>query len=148
MVEFGRQFGDMFKSVYDSDNNGVIGSSGVGVVTWINRGNLASFDWILSDFTIDVSWHDLDLSAIIPASTKLVGFRVWQRTTTVAVIFELRTKGNADYHNRSVNSSNAAFLDIHSDMWVVPDSNLLVEYRVSGPTDWTFLNVLIFGWFV
>lgn len=169
MTDFGKRFGDMFKSTYDTDDSGVvdevetypahktdhqdggadeIDASGlVGRADYVDRGDPASYDWTVGSFTTNGAYHDLDCSSIVPAGAKAIVFRVYLSDETEDVFFQMRKNGNSNGINNSKLFVQTANRTATCDMIVACDSNRVVEYLASNTTI-TTLSVVIAGWFV
>ncbi|MBW8042582.1 MAG: hypothetical protein FVQ85_21665 [Planctomycetes bacterium] len=133
------------------ENNGLdeVDASGLsGLLTYTDRGDLGSFDKVLADLTMDSTYYDWDISAICPAGTVLVGFRVWLRTDLSAVSFSIRSNGNSNVINIFQAVTSVGSVIVSADGWVAPDSDRKVEYIGVGGYTYTVCNVLIFGWFI
>lgn len=190
MTDFGRRLGtgDMLKSVYDPDKDGVValdqteadmtkstydtdddgkvdavenhasthqdggadeisltGLTGKSLL--VDRGDVASADWTVGDFTTDGNWHDLDCSSVVPAGANFIGFLIILIDDAVTTSLKLRKNGNSNTGNvavlytQVVNTVNSAIL------WIPCDTNRVVEYQTPNLTI-TTLNVTIIGWII
>ncbi len=122
-------------------------ASGVGGGgAYIDRGDPAGYDYTLANFTRDGAWHDLDLSAIVPAgaiAVKLI-FRIV--ATNNNNVISLREKGNSNVYNK-----DSCYTIVANETWffspfVFCNSNRVIQYLTTA-TNWTSIDVVICGWF-
>lgn len=112
-----------------------------------DRGNVENIDFTLPFFITDNAWHDLDLSAIVPAGARFVLFHTYIKNFTVGKAFYIQTKGNPDAHNISRIEAQISGLGLRAD-WTCPvNSNRKCEYRahVGG---WSVINLTVKGWWL
>ena len=113
-----------------------------------DRGDMASADFVDAALTFDNSWHDLDLSAIVPSRAKSVILRV-EVTTGSSVSngtrLDFRKKGN--YYAVNVGTIYA-FIAVtgatkaYQDITVFMNTDKIVEYRgVKNGTGTTGITV-------
>lgn len=95
---------------------------------FIDRGDPAAYDWDHNDLTIDDGWHDLDLSAIVPAGAKSVEFNLYVSTTAVSKTFMLRKNGNANIINSAGLVPPVAGVPFRGDAEVACDVDRKIEY--------------------
>lgn len=121
-------------------------SSNVGL-TFYDRGDVAADDFALANFTADGNAHDLDLSAIIPAGTKLVVLRLVATGGTLDRYAKFYKKGYVNGLNEG------AYLNIHTTghfiflngSTIVPDANRKISYKTTlASPDQLFVTVI--GW--
>ncbi len=112
-----------------------------------DRGNVASADFSAGDLTKDGAWHDLDLSGIIPAGTKLVMLRVQIIALATVGVMKVKTKGNAQDVNVDIASMETNGFPENTTLLVVPDADGIVEYWMTNVTYITVL-VTVAGWTV
>jgi len=112
---------------------------------FVNRGDPPSHDFSPGDFIKDDSWHELDLTSIIPADTKAILMRCVILTTSDGPFIRFRTAGNVNTENvsecRTPFANKAYSYDIQ-----VPVANLQkIEYYATAAT-WSVLFLTIKGW--
>ncbi len=118
-----------------------------GGLAFVDRGNIAAFDFVLVDFTTDNAWHDLDLSAIIPAGTKLIRVRLSIRGSNSQASVMLRMNGDISGFNQDrVITQVANVLNEHS-VFVIPDENGIIEYLATNIV-WNQINFVVCSWFI
>jgi len=119
----------------------------VGRVNYVNRGDPATYDKAVGDFTTDQTWRDLDLSLIVPAGATVVHVKVSLQATTVGDVFILRAKG----HNNAVNAlggdCQVANIHFYCFGFVPLDANRVVQYY-GTTTTFTTISLLVQGWFI
>ncbi|GAH84380.1 unnamed protein product, partial [marine sediment metagenome] len=96
------------------------------LTSFVDRGDPAAVDWVTGDFTRDGAWHDLDLSAIVPAGAKAVVFQGFFKSSVVEEIFQLRKKGNANAVNVSQLRSQVAAVLISGDLTCPCDTDRFI----------------------
>lgn len=118
-----------------------------GQLGFFDRGDPAVPDFVTIDFTADNAWHDLDLSAIVPADAQSVLLSVVLNDNLIGRAFRIRKKGN-------VNGINVCRLDLlvanidHYGDWVCPiNSDRFLEYRLTA-VGWTTIALSVKGWWL
>jgi hypothetical protein len=114
---------------------------------YVDRGDVAAYDFTLSSFTIDSGWHDLDLSAICPTGTTLVLLRVWVKCNDAWKQVKFRTKGNANEINITVLKTLFGIDYWFYDVWVAPNTAGIIQYWFET-ADYDSLGVFVRGWLV
>lgn len=113
--------------------------------TFTDRGDPAAWDFTISNFTRNGAWHDLDLSGIVPVSTKAVYICVVVIASSPAKSVMFRKNGNSNEYNKYHLITQAANIRIDGFGWVACDSNYIIEYLVTDTTVST-INFLVRGW--
>lgn len=112
---------------------------------FIDRGDPAAASFSLVNFTTDGAWHDLDLSAIVPAGAKGVAMSVILVNAAVFKNVMFRKKGNANIWNRSLVTIQVATIPISDDIEVPIDTDRKCEYNfVAG--GWVAAFVTVKNW--
>jgi len=108
----------------------------------------AAYDFTLANFTIDTAWHDLDLSAIVPAGAIAVLVQWGMRNSDADAPTALRRNGMVNVieivHGRSI----AANIYSPYSMIVPCDANRVIEYRITNVGTWGYLSMIILGWWI
>lgn len=115
--------------------------------TYVDRGDPSAWDFTKADLTTDGAWHDLDLSAIVPAGAKLILITVMCNEDAVNKWFYLRQKGNSNDFNRSAIRQQVANLANEAVMMVSCDQNRKIQYLATN-TVWTVIYIEVRGWFI
>ncbi len=110
--------------------------------SYISSGGRPAIDFDIGDFIADSSWHDLDLSSIVPAGSTSVYLRTRIKGTTANKRIRLRKNGNL---NEVSIKTQAANVDICSDIIVKLDGNRVIEYNLNSLVVSDFY---ILGWFI
>lgn len=113
----------------------------------VDRGDPAGYDYATASFTTDGAWHDLDLSAILPAGTVAALIKVRITDDATDQYFQFRKNGNSNIYHAPLIRTQAANVSIESELIVFPDSSRVVEYRASNTT-FTSIFVLVSGWWL
>lgn len=111
---------------------------------FIDRGDPAAVDWTQADLTMDSTWRDLDLSAIVPAGAKLVLLRVnvFDAAASLEMIF--RKNGNSNARNVGRIRMPAAGKTEVVDIDVACDVNRVIEYNSDPGFD--SVSITVGGW--
>lgn len=169
MVDFGRPAGDMYKSVYDTDDNGIVDQAETvlahapdhqyggddevdatalaGRINYVDRGDPSAADYLVADLTTDGAFHDLDLSSIVPAGAKAVRFSIVLIDDLVAAVVLLRQKGNTNIYNIDRTGIQVANQAIVASPIVSCSTARIVEYLTTNTT-FTYIGITIRGWFI
>lgn len=173
MTYFGRRavVGDMQKYVYDTNDDGIVDNSAstanhaskhkksgadeidcaglAGRVNYVDRGDVADFDFTIATLTADDNWHDLVLSSIIPVGVVSVNFGISTTPTSLPGNVLFRKKGYTGNRNIFVWRCVVATLTHEFCFFIPPDSNRIVEYNATEiPGGWTNLNITVLGWLI
>lgn len=116
-------------------------------IGYFDRGDPTTFDWELSDLIADNNWHDLNLSAIVPAGARCVLFNVLHHSTSSSGRFMMQTNGNANGNNIASIRTQTAFRYQDFPFLVAPDADRIVEYRIVPPGT-NFLRITVRGWWL
>lgn len=112
---------------------------------FVDRGDPASYDYTLVSLTTDGSWHDLDLSSIVPAGAKavlLVG-HVEGAGTDWAIF--VRKKGQTNEINHGEMETLRANVERCRLMICAIDVNRIIQYKADNQA-WTTLDLAVRGW--
>lgn len=113
---------------------------------FVGRGNIASWDYTVGDFTHDTTWRDWDLSAKVPeaAAGKNVRLHIQYKDNAVGSTFILKEKGNANDVIIEQYTTQVSGELVTRDCEVILDANRVIQYYSTvGPTG---LNVAVKGW--
>lgn len=113
---------------------------------YTDRDNVASVDFLSGDLTKDGAWHELDLSSIIPAGTKLVMLRTLVIGLATIAALKVKTKTNADDINVDVSSMETTGSPKEDTLWVKPDADGVIEYWLSA-VSYVTITLTVGGWF-
>lgn len=114
---------------------------------FVDRGDPDGWDYVLGDFTTDYTWHDFNLSAIVPEGARAVLFRLVLRSGIVDATFQLRKKGKVGEHAISDEGTGLSGILARSTTTCACDENRAVQYRAED-LSWLNINVLILGWWL
>lgn len=118
-----------------------------GQLGYFDRGDPADADFTLVDFTLDNTWHDLDLSAIVPADAQAVNLKLNVRSAAAQTRYAFRKKGNVFEWNTLVIWSQVANIRKGVISAVACDSNRIIQYKsIGGVTN--VLIVVVSGWWL
>lgn len=114
---------------------------------YIDRGDPSAADFIITDFTTDGAWHDLDFSSIIPPGAVLVHFYLTLQDNDAFSYIQFRKKGNSNAVNLEVCMELIANLSFYWGLFVSCDSDGVIEYLASNTT-FTSVIIIVRGWFI
>lgn len=115
-------------------------------LTYHDRGDLERADFTKTNFTKDNNWHDLDLSALIPAGVRLVKVKALVSHPAPEQRVVYRGKGHSGDWNSLVClafNANTPFYYM-SLFWL--DENGVLEYKATSET-FSALSFAVLGWF-
>lgn len=110
-----------------------------------NRGDPAGNDFATHNFTQDNTWHELDLSGIVPADAKGVVVSLLLLNAGVGRYFALRQHGNVNSWNVSGNTIQVANIFYRTDATCPVDGDRHIDYFASA-AGWTIINMTVKGW--
>lgn len=121
--------------------------SGGGGGGWVDRGDPATYDITLASLLTDNSWHDLDLSAIVPVGAKIIRLllRTNPGTSSVRKIY-FRKNGNSNTYSITGVEHETEWNYKTTVVDVFCDSNRIIEYLVSGTMN--VLTIVVIGWYL
>lgn len=122
-----------------------IQAQGYLTTSFVDRGDPATTDFSIGDFTKDGIWHVLNLSGIVPTDAKAVSLLLTVTNTTVAAFAYFRTAGNLNTRNLSQAITQVSGVGLGNDIVLPLDENLRVEY-VFFPAGWLVINLTVKGW--
>lgn len=112
---------------------------------FVDRGDPAAYDYAKEDLTIDGAWHDLDLSALVPAGAKAVLLIGHVEGNAIAWKINFRQKGNTNEINHGDMETIRANVTRHRSLIVAVDVNRVVQYNADNES-WTHLDLAVRGW--
>lgn len=114
---------------------------------FVDRGDPAAYDYTLTNFTQDNAYHDLDLSAIIPAGAIAVLIIIEYYLSTLGYLINFRKNGNAN--ERNIAQIRPTVQDVWSSQQIIVslDANRIIEYKITGDA-FGGLNATISGWWI
>ncbi len=116
-----------------------------GISMYVDRGDPATLDFIVSDFTRDGTWRDLDLSAIIPQTARAILMEFDIETVNREKHIRIRKYGNTNAINHQDIETFNGGIHQSGSIIVAVDSNRIIEYNIDAAT-WTELDMTIRGW--
>jgi hypothetical protein len=125
--------------------NGGNGSRPVGIVY---RDEVHAFDFTVTNFIIDGTWRDLDLSSIIPFGAKGVLIRSAFNTSQSGSILGFRKNGFTNTFSCSYSSVLVAGGVNRAESIVGVDSDRKIEYLTTNGHTYSSLNLVVLGWFI
>ena len=123
---------------------------------FVDAGDSSNFDFTLAGtgtlqplatnpLTTDMTWRDLDLSALVPAGAKAVMISAVIQDGLVNQRLHFRNKDNANVYNSSRTRTQAANVINDVTLLCGIDSDRVMQFRAEN-TVWTALNINIMGW--
>jgi len=112
---------------------------------FVDRGDPTAYDYAKEDLTIDGAWHDLNLSALVPAGAKAVLLIGHLEGAAVDWKINFRKKGNTNEVNHCDMETIRAGVTRHRSSIVALDANRVIQYNADNQA-WTALDLAIRGW--
>ena len=117
-----------------------------GGMQFVDRGDPAAWDFVLTDLITDGAWHELNLSAIVPLGTAAAVLDITYSQGSPGDYILFRKKGNVNEINIGVTRVQAANVVNDACLIVALSSDGKVEYKTINAT-FTVINILVRGWF-
>ncbi len=123
-------------------NSNMFGALGMQLV---DRGDPSSVDFSIGDLTADSAYHDLDLSAIVPAGAKFVLLYVNLKDDAAGKAIHFRKNGNSN--QVAIGSCTTQVANVaHRNHIIIPlDAGRIIEYQMST-TVFTQCDIVVTGW--
>jgi hypothetical protein len=121
------------------------GQGGVGMM-FVERGDPAAEDFTAANFTADGAWHDLDLSAIVPAGAVAVLLAGVFTHVTAGKAFLVRKHGNVNTKAVAAAESVVAGGEFRTLLLVSCSAARHIDYYADNAA-WGTLNITVAGWF-
>lgn len=115
--------------------------------SFVDRGDPAALDFTKGDLLQDNAWHDLDLSAIVPAGAKAVLIALSIASAYVNKDVKFRKNGVAPTPAISNSRTQVANIYYYTDNVVAVDADRKIEYLTTVPP-WIAINIVIKGWWL
>jgi len=112
---------------------------------YVDRGDPAAYDYAKEDLDLDGAWHDLDLSALVPAGAKAVFIMGHIEGTAVDWGIIFRKKGNTNEVNHGGMETLRAGVERHRSSTVSLDADRVIQYKADNQS-WTTLDLSVRGW--
>jgi hypothetical protein len=105
-------------------------------------------DFTDSGMTLNGAYQDMDLSSIIPTTTKAVLLSVKAQNNTVNKAMQFRKNGNSNSLSVSrffIPAANGVF---EGDFVVTADTGRIIEYSGDAGGTWSNVTVTVKGWWL
>lgn len=112
---------------------------------YVHRGDPPLFDFTILDLTADNAWHDLDLSAIVPANAHAVNLITNISGTQAFRNVKLRSKAVAGTINVLTVWNQVANVKLGGCFAVAVDSNRMMQYKISH-VSLNLVSFVVSGW--
>lgn len=118
--------------------------------SYIDRGDPAVSDYAIGDFTKDGTWHELDLSAIVPENAQAINATIAIRADSVAASFMLRRPGNVNSEAVSRITTQVANGINIADLVYAVDADRKIDYQLTPDfiATWNTIDFTIKGWWL
>ncbi len=118
-----------------------------GQLGYFNRGDPATNDFAVGDFTQDGAFHVLDLSGIVPAGARAVAFRCQVRSAAANKILTFLSNGQFNIVNAGVCRTVVANMRHEFALTVNVDSDRKAKYHASV-AGFNIINCTVTGWWL
>jgi len=112
---------------------------------YVYRGDPAVFDYKEPDWTMDYLWHELDLSAIVPANAKAIDASFIIAARSTGKFFHFRRHGQVNNKNICFGMINVAWGSYGFDLTIPCDADRKIDYLMSPDID-LVANFIVKGW--
>ncbi len=110
-----------------------------------DRGDPAVYDFDKDDLTKDGTWHDMDLSGIVPEKATAVFIIGHLQGNAVDWKISFRKNGNVNEISHGGMETLRANVERHRSSIVALDDDRKIEYKVDDEA-WDILNLAVKGW--
>jgi len=97
-----------------------------------------------SGLTADTAWHELDVSAIVPANASMAYVKLQIRSNSTDVYIQLRDTTQTNVFQVVMFRTQVANLYNYGCFWIPMDSNRKVDYMISSVMN--ACSIVILGW--
>lgn len=115
--------------------------------SYVDRGDPAAADYTNATLTVDGNWHELDLSAIVPAGAKAIGISAFLETDVIERFARFRRHGNFNSVNTAAFATQVANLNMAGDLVVNIDSDRKIDYLIDASGFVSFAMAVKGWWF-
>lgn len=123
-------------------------SGGTGGLTYVDRGALSVYDYSSASFTKDGNWHNLDVSAIVPSSAKLVVMRCRLNSTGAGKLMQIASDGYVGGVNSWIAGTQVTGINIYQTSSPIPMIGTgIIQYNITAAT-WSLCDLVILGWWL
>lgn len=115
--------------------------------SYVDRGDPVNYDFFTVNFTRDGAWHELDLSAIVPAGPSAVLIRFYALPAIILAVIQLRERG--DVNTRAIAALRATVVAVWQDGQLIVrlDNTRIIEYQIPAGV-WFVVNAVVNGWWL
>ncbi len=113
---------------------------------FVDRGDPSAYDLEIADMTMDGTWHDWDVSSIVPAGAKAVVLSIHLRGNAANLYLQWRKKGNTNSYAAVLWRTQVANVVFGHQVTVACDANRVIEYQGSS-SGIDLANICILGWY-
>lgn len=112
---------------------------------FVHRGDPATHDFVKEDLTIDGAWHNLDISAIVPATARAVLWRGQVEGNGADWLVLFRKYGDTNEINVCCLETLRANIARCRLCVGAVDHNRIIQYKIDNQ-NWTTINLVVRGW--
>lgn len=112
---------------------------------FVNRGDPAVTDFTVADFTCDNTWHELDISAFVPATAKLTLFHLKFEASQKDEEILFRKHGNNNIINITGCKTKQTDKHQYKTILIATSATRKIEYK-STNANITVIDLTVRGW--
>jgi len=112
---------------------------------FVDRGDVSDYDFVKTDLTTDGTWRDLDLSAIVPTTARVVFISAHLEGNGVDWAIRFRKNGNTNEINHGGMETIRANVERHRSSIVQIGSDQIIEYNADNQA-WATIDLVVRGW--
>lgn len=113
---------------------------------FIDRGDVAAFDWEWNNHLFFPAIFDLDLSGIVPSGASAVLIGLNYTRAAAGTFLRFRTKGNVNWHNAALGRVVVANIEDNSNIIVALNADRIIEANIGGI--WIVVEIIVRGWWL
>ena len=117
-------------------------------IGYIYRGDPATQDFEVGDFTQDATWHDLTLPAVVPINARLVHLQLTANATATNKVIQIKRAGNVNDVNMFARRTHLINVRHHADFSVSMQSGTRDIQYLTSISAFQRLDLSVKGWWL
>ena len=114
---------------------------------FLKKPDQQTYDFTLTDFTRDYQYHDLDLSAKVPAGAKAVMLWGAYKSDTPDCEANFAQNVHTGEYLKDIFFQHVANIGTTLDSTIPLDGDRIIQYRFSNVT-YQYINISVVGWWI
>lgn len=121
---------------------------GVNPLEYVDRGDVAAYDFILGGLTMDGNYHALDLSAILPDSARIVEIYYNFKRNAVDGTLRFRNIDVTTEFSMAKNTMLVTGRSMYGNFAMRVDDTKIIYYNGTNDGNWVDCNITVTGWWL